>query len=625
MASGQWTPGDALAQQSQQQMSLQQSPQHLQMQPQHNKPIAQAPPAPSPAGPSHQDHLDRQLLRHLLNKYSREDFARMINEESQSPSSQNDAASVLTSSTFSSVKSEDTTSVFDSASSVRSLSDTSSRSSIISNVSARTAKFLSRKSHSNLNASIPASSNSLASRSQPSRIDEAVWDGEADANGAAGATKQKGAFMCGFCSEEGIQKTCTRKNDLKRHIEDFHNTNAQWFCRNRGCNMVFDWQTAYKTHLKLAHGGCRMNLDDAKVELCPQTVFACGFENCPQIFEAPTDADAPTTFKEYVGHVVKHFDEGANSGEWTYSTRMRNLLRQSGVLRFWTNSSWPEADRGQLQWQPQSSILMRKRLETRHIGDVQLLVQYAVALGSNPASISKYRDDFVTPILDTCQMVIHGHHLRVQPPPQMAPAVEAQIHQEADPFSFKISRNADPGLAAYLASQRRVYVSRPPVRSGRSARAPMHAAPPSSHGPGNMASQYAPYQAAPTANMFGGQQPQQHHQHHQIQHQQHQHPQQYHMMPQVNGGMVADDLRSLRTMASDGSEQDIEMGDTQLMDPSYMTPHQHQPDFSAAYGTAGMQGPGPVDGCANMSSPIGSVGVDQHHNFSPYSGPSQPY
>ena len=91
-------------------------------------------------------------------------------------------------------------------------------------------------------------------------------------------------------------------------------------------------------------------------------------------------------------------------------------------------------------------------------------------------------------------------------------------------------------------------------------------------------------------------------------------------MGQVNGGIVADDLRSLRTMASDGSEQDIEMGDSQLMDAGYMTPQQHQPDFSAAYGAPGMQETGAV-----MPSSVGPVGLEQHHNFTPYNGGSQPY
>lgn len=440
--------------------------------------------------------------------------------------------------------------------------------------------------------------------------------------------------MCGFCKEEGIQKTCTRKNDLKRHIEDFHNTNSQWICRNNRCNMVFDWQGAYKTHLKLAHGGSRLNLDDAKVELCPQAVFACGFEKCPQVFEAHNDLDAAATFKDYVGHVVKHFDEGSNSGEWTHSTRMRNLLRQSGVQGAW--SSWPEADRSRLHWEPQSSIVLRKRLETRHIGDMQVLVQIAIALGSDPSNVTKCPPDFVTPTLNTCQMMIHGHDIRAAPPPPMAPQVEHHVGQEADPFSFKIQRQQNPALATYLASQRRVYVPRPAVRSGRSARPPTHTLSGSSQAPAApMTPQYDGYHNAPTASpMFDPHhqhqnqiqqsqhhQPQHHHQQHQQQpqhqqpqHQQPQHQHHFNMMPQVNGGIVEADLRGLRSMTSSNGEADIEMGDTQMMGTGYMPHQQPQHDFSSPYGAAAMQASAPADACSTMSA----TPMDQHHAYATY-------
>lgn len=395
-----------------------------------------------------------------------------------------------------------------------------------------------------------------------------------------GASKQKSAFMCGFCKEEEIQKTCTRKNDLKRHMEDFHNMNAQWFCRHRGCQMVFDWQTAYKTHLKQAHGGSRMSLDEAKVNLCPQTVFACGFENCLQVFEAPSDGDADSAFKEYVSHVVKHFDEGVNSGEWSYSARIRNLMRQSGVLRAWTNSSWPEAERNKLTWNPQTSGILRKRLETRHIGDVQLLIQYAITLGSDPSAMPKYREDFVTPVKDECCMPIRGHKSRSQVVPAGAPS-------EPDPYQFHISRNTNPSLANYLASQRRVYAPRPPVRSGRSARPPRHSMPSSTMPP--TTAMPAPYGFPNTASpppMFDPQQQQ--------------HQQQFAMMAQANGGIIAEDLRNLRSLTNGSPERDIDMSDAQMVDPGYMA---HQ--FSAPYGPNDIQSTTAVDGsCIPASGPM---------------------
>lgn len=360
--------------------------------------------------------------------------------------------------------------------------------------------------------------------------------------------------------------------------------------------MVFDWQTAYKTHLKQAHGGSRMTLDEAKVTLCPQTVFACGFENCSQVFESPSDDDADSTFKEFVGHVVKHFDEGSNSGEWTYSARIRNLLRQSGLVNAWANSSWPEEERSRLQWHPQSSGIMRKRLETRHLGDLQLLVQYAIALGSEPSSIQKYREDFITPVKDECRQPIPGHKSRAPPLPPSAPA------PDADQYQFRISRGTNPNLAAYLTSQRRVYVPRPgPVRSGRSARPPRHTVPTNAAPQGQMPPQFR-YPGMPTAPMYDPRQ-----------------QQQFAMMTQANGGIIAEDLRSLRSMASSDSGHDVEMADQDMMDATYMQEQQQAQAFSASFGPSGIPSPAPDVVCVTSGTPMEQqmafAGFDPAHAY----------
>ncbi|KAF5483037.1 hypothetical protein CGCA056_v015030 [Colletotrichum aenigma] len=210
--------------------------------------------------------------------------------------------------------------------------------------------------------------------------------------------KRNGYFVCGLCGEEGIIKTCARKSDLKRHIEDFHYNDAQWFCRHYGCHMVFDSQGVYKVHLKQVHCDSLVSVDVAKVKLCPQVVFACGFDGCLQVFEAPEYTNASPTFKKYVRHVAEHFEQGASRGGWSYSTRMGNLLRQSQVQLTWNEWTQSEALRTSLKWTPQTSNILRKRLECRHIGDIKLLVQYAFLLGTDPDSISRFREDFVTPV-----------------------------------------------------------------------------------------------------------------------------------------------------------------------------------------------------------------------------------
>lgn len=298
-----------------------------------------------------------------------------------------------------------------------------------------------------------------ARRSQESSPSALLSPNSVQSTGSAGTPiaatpRQKSSFMCAFCKEVGIRKTCTRKNDLKRHIEDFHHTNAQWVCRYRGCQLVFDWQTAYKAHLKAEHGGSRMSPDEAKVNLCPQVVFACGFENCLQVFEARDEGDAVHVFKEYVTHIVKHFDESSQSGEWTYSTRMQNLLSQTQVHRAWASSGLDSVSRSRLQWDPQTSCILRKRLECRHIKDPALLVHYAISLASDlavpPDLPPDLPPDFVTPVRDTCTEPGHGTLKR--PLPQ----------DDSDRFSFRISPGSNPALAQYLNAPKRMYVPRGP-------------------------------------------------------------------------------------------------------------------------------------------------------------------
>ncbi|KAF5482821.1 hypothetical protein CGCS363_v015161 [Colletotrichum siamense] len=139
-------------------------------------------------------------------------------------------------------------------------------------------------------------------------------------------------------------------------------------------------------------------VDGAKVKLCPQVLFACGFDACLQVFEAPDYINAGPTFKEYVRHILEHFEQGASRGEWSYSTRIGNLLRQSQVQLAWNEWTQSEALRTSLKWTPQTSNILRKRLECRHIGDIELLVQYAFLLGTDPDSIIRFREDFVTPV-----------------------------------------------------------------------------------------------------------------------------------------------------------------------------------------------------------------------------------
>ncbi|KAI9899418.1 hypothetical protein N3K66_005879 [Trichothecium roseum] len=550
------------------------------------------------------DQRDRQMLRKLMDKYSAPILAQMMQEEGMAYLPPDDKGSIITSSSISSTKSGP--SIFDGAGEIRTLSHPpgSTRSSLLSNVS---SKLLKGKSHGNASStSLPSASqlqHRVSSSSSPSLNDvESITESMEEQQGSTttSAAKQKGTFVCGFCKEEDIQKSCTRKNDLKRHIEDFHHMNAQWFCSQRGCNMVYDWQTAYKTHLKNSHGGSRISLDESKVNLCPQTVFACGFDGCLSVFEATSDADSAVTFKEYVGHVVKHFDEGSDTGRWSYSTRIRNLMRQSGILGAWANSPWPEEQREKMRWEPQLSGVLRKKLETRHLGNAQMLVQYAIALASDPSTVPDLRQQgFVVPVREECTTQIPGHQNHLGSMANATPAVS-----ESDQYQFRIPRGSNSGPAAgYWNFQRRMQAptARPAARPGRSARPPIrtihghaHPHPPQGHVSGQSFQQpMAPNMFDP--GMFAPHQQQQ-------QQQPQQHHQQQFIMPADDGtgGIIGDDLHSLRTMASSSGSGDVDMRDSyhqpQTFAGTYMAgalPAQHSVDNLANPGQQGQSYPHP--------------------------------
>lgn len=338
--------------------------------------------------------------------------------------------------------SEEPSSIFDSGTSIRSFSDTTN---LFSTKATPRQSACLVQTQFDLPQATQADSPSIVSPQSARSADSSTP--------TATTPKPKSSFTCCFCREAGIAKTCTRKNDLKRHIEDFHHTDAQWVCRYPRCRLVFDWQTAYKAHLKAEHGGSRMASDEARVSLCPQVVFACGFGGCSHVLEAADDADAPAVFKDYVAHVVKHFDDGG-PGEWTYSRRVANLLSQSQVRRAWATCGLDAAGRSKLHWDPQTSSVLRKRLECRHIADPAGLVRYAVTLGSNlPPPVDVHPDLFVTPLRETCAESGSSHH-----------ALRGPVQDGAEQYSIRVPRGSNPALAQYLNAQRRAHGSRGQMR-----------------------------------------------------------------------------------------------------------------------------------------------------------------
>jgi len=206
----------------------------------------------------------------------------------------------------------------------------------------------------------------------------------ASRSSTSAGTPRDGPFECPFCAEAGISRSIARKSDLKRHFLQFHHANARWTCSLPGCGLTFDWKSAYELHLKDVHRG--VHRDDPGVETCPQVVFACGFSSCKQVYEARCDVDAGAKATEYFAHVAGHFHSGDPHQRWSYTDRLRNLMRQAKVDEAWKSRVRGHGPNDRLKWHPQSSSTLRKMLETRHFPDIHLLVRWAVILGSAPHS-----------------------------------------------------------------------------------------------------------------------------------------------------------------------------------------------------------------------------------------------
>ncbi|KAK4454422.1 hypothetical protein QBC34DRAFT_471318 [Podospora aff. communis PSN243] len=271
---------------------------------------------------------------------------------------------------------------------------------------------------------------------------------------------RKPSFECPFCWELKIPTSISRKADLKRHFKQFHQNNAQWICQERGCSKAFDWKSAFEAHLKENHGNTQHPSDSHQVKLCPQVVFACGFSNCRLVFEAASDDDAEKKAQEYFNHVANHFDDNLTHRNWSYSVRIRNLMRQPAVESHWKDRKKAAQDP---MWQPHTSSVVRKILETRHFTDIPLLVQWVVMLGSwaynQPHSpLPKLPADLRLPVKDNCSLVLEGHGpslLRREshrllaldhaaPPPKELPEIdpaptpaepdpEPEVHPKPDP------------------------------------------------------------------------------------------------------------------------------------------------------------------------------------------------
>lgn len=200
-----------------------------------------------------------------------------------------------------------------------------------------------------------------------------------------GAAPKPPGLECPFCSEVGIETVIKRKYDLIRHFRKFHRNNELWRCTEIDCGTNFDWKKPFEMHLEKTHLHAQKASKDSMMKLPPQLVFACGFSNCKTVFEVGKGDDPKEIANKFFEHVADTVDKRNKDNlpplDWKYQVRFRNLMRQESVDQHWKDR---RKGHSELVWQPHSSFVLRKDLETRRFSDIPLLVQRAIELGSLP-------------------------------------------------------------------------------------------------------------------------------------------------------------------------------------------------------------------------------------------------
>ncbi|KAK4644280.1 hypothetical protein QC761_0051030 [Podospora bellae-mahoneyi] len=201
------------------------------------------------------------------------------------------------------------------------------------------------------------------------------------------------SLLCMLCLEIGKTTSFKYKADLVTHLLNFHLKNhCRWECPQSGCGKPFDSTHGMKEHLKEAGhemihcGKLEDLLEDCKTALCPQVVFACGAKVCREvvIVSDPSEpARIAATAKDYCKHIANHVVLGH---EWSFSNRLGNLMRQDGVYEAFTARG---NNVEHFNWQPHTSFVLKKVLETRHFNaqDIKLLVLWAEKLGFGSYSL----------------------------------------------------------------------------------------------------------------------------------------------------------------------------------------------------------------------------------------------
>ena len=171
-------------------------------------------------------------------------------------------------------------------------------------------------------------------------------------------------YFCVHCGH-GFDK----RADWETHEWIFHERQSFWPCPQPGCQSFFDSGRAFEAHHQAVHGCGKCDHASRVVQLLPERkAWACGFKNCKEVF-----LDWGKRCKHVATHyemLIKRQGNFRDSPEWTYSTTVRNLLRQPELRepfkKFMTKchghskSTWP-----MLEWQPDKCAELQRCLEYR--------------------------------------------------------------------------------------------------------------------------------------------------------------------------------------------------------------------------------------------------------------------
>jgi hypothetical protein len=171
-------------------------------------------------------------------------------------------------------------------------------------------------------------------------------------------------YFCVHCGN-GFEK----RADWETHEWIFHERQSFWPCPQPGCQAFFDSGRAFEAHHQAVHGCGKCDHSSQVVQLLPERkAWSCGFKGCKEFF-----LDWSRRCKHVAGHyevLAKRQGNFRESPEWTYSTAIRNLLRQPELrdpfAKFMkkchghSKSTWPILD-----WQPDKCAELQRCLEFR--------------------------------------------------------------------------------------------------------------------------------------------------------------------------------------------------------------------------------------------------------------------